>query len=249
MPPRYIIRPKSIRKTPTLLKTALGALRTVRYPSSFPQSYAWGTDFFLVYPHPSKVLGADDAYRKIYEFSSSDKRVQRSILHELGFNTPHNPDRDGSEVGIQYIVRPLRHSGGRGYRLTENREDYDEGTEYIQEVFRKDFEYRIISSFGVPIITLRKTNRAEIPPELPWNHDNGTFFQTISDPFQTCRLRHTNIYDVIRSSDLLRSIHLAGIDVMFKQPNEYAVCEVNLCPAMTIEENLRKVADHVRSYF
>lgn len=248
---RYIIRPSSISKTPRILRTALNAVRTQRYPSR-NNDYDWSTDFFLSYPHPSVVRNTDDAYRKIYSFSSATKPEQRTILGNLGFRVPWTSTRSDVPVGTgvsSFIVRPLRHSGGQGYRLTQDPTDFIPGSEYIQEVYAKEFEYRVISSFGEPLITLRKCNPNNIAPELPWNHTNGTYFQTISDPFRTCRLANTEIYDLIRSCDLLKKIHLAGIDVMYKSPADYAVCEVNLCPGLTIPENIRKVAEHVRHEF
>jgi hypothetical protein len=145
-----------------------------------------------------------------------------------------------------YIVRPLRHSRGEGWRTTEDPTDFIEGQEYIQAVYPKNHEYRVIAVRGEPLITLLKRVPEGFPRSQPWNHSNGSSFVTVND-LSLDRLRHTNVYDLIRSSKLLQSIDLAGIDIMYRRENEYAVTEVNLCPSLQIPPNLEKVSRYVRS--
>lgn len=74
----------------------------------------------------------------------------------------------------------------------------------------------------------------------------GSTFITVTDPSND-RLRRTDVYDRIAASPLLRLFDLIGIDVMYRRDNEYAVSEVNLCPALQIPSNLDKVARYVHS--
>jgi glutathione synthase/RimK-type ligase-like ATP-grasp enzyme len=158
-------------------------------------------------------------------------------------------DRSGRDLGDQpkYIVRPLRHSGGQGYRLTDNPSDYEEGREYIQEVYPKNHEYRIIVVRGKPLFTLYKRRPETLTYEQPWNHANGSSFVTVNNPDNN-RLRHTDVYERINNaSGLLNNLDLVGIDVMYARRGEYVITEFNLCPAITLEHNLQKVAEHVNS--
>jgi hypothetical protein len=199
-----------------------------------------------------------DLYRIARAFTVSSKPSQRQQLASDAFPTPptarmHQDTRamvqlafDAQYPSRTYIVRPLRHSRGEGWRTTEDPTDFIEGQEYIQAVYPKNHEYRVIAVRGEPLITLLKRVPEGFPRSQPWNHSNGSSFVTVND-LSLDRLRHTNVYDLIRSSKLLQSIDLAGIDIMYRRENEYAVTEVNLCPSLQIPPNLEKVSRYVRS--
>lgn len=207
-----------------------------------------------------------DSYRSARAFASASKPSQRRILSDAGFPVPRTSfssstsqstdntieaiwfgvDHSGRDQP-KYIVRPLRHSGGQGYRLTNNPSDYEEGREYIQEVYPKNHEYRIIVVRGKPLFTLYKRRPETLTYEQPWNHANGSSFVTVDNPDNN-RLRHTDVYERINNaSGLLNNLDLVGIDVMYVRRGEYVITEFNLCPAITLEHNLQKVAEHVNS--
>lgn len=210
-----------------------------------------------------------DSYSTARAFASASKPSQRLLLHQHGFPVPRTSfssstsqstdntieaiwfgvDRSGRDLGTQptYIVRPLRHSGGQGYRLTDNPSDYEEGREYIQEVYPKNHEYRIIVVRGKPLFTLYKRRPETLTYDQPWNHANGSSFVTVGNPDNN-RLRHTDVYERINNaSRLLNNLDLVGIDVMYARRGEYVITEFNLCPAITLEHNLQKVVEHVNS--
>ena len=280
---RYIIRPRSILTTPRLLKEALGAQRTLQYPIvSRVRRPDYSRDFFLCYPSIDELTNAFNSeimvlYDSIRAFYVRNKPEQRAFLSSLGFPTPSTFQRgnvEGMEEGCvstprTFIARPLRHSGGREYRLlrspicttigsnsssessgnqTEiNPNSWDPTTEYLQELYPKDYEYRIIISRGTPLITLLKRVPESISNELPWNHQQGSTFITVTD-WSNNRLRHTNVYDIIESNqDFFRGIDLCGLDILvnLRHPQPYVITELNLCPSLTIPDNLRKVAEHV----
>ena len=147
-----------------------------------------------------------------------------------------------------FIIRPLRHSQGQGWRLTSNPTDFREGAEYVQEVYEKTSEYRVLAVFGRPLITLLKRVPEGTPANQPWNHAVGSTFITVYNP-NLNRLRHTNIFELIESTPLFKGIGLAGVDIMYKSRSDYAVSEVNLCPSLSIPSNLEEVASYVASLY
>lgn len=283
MRPRYIIRPKGLLTTPSLLKVCLGAKRTITPEST--RRPDWFQDFFLTYPpietfahetdlhhilrgqtrhqpsaprpgHP--VESWMEAYGLCRQFAAGSKPVQRVHLTRDGFPCPPTATTHGDASNLgrlaadanypsrSYIVRPLRHRSGQGWRLTEDCSDFIEGQEYIQSVYPKNHEYRVIVVRGVPIITLLKRVPDNTPRSSPWNHSCGSVFITVTDPSND-RLRRTDVYERIRESRLFRNLDLVGVDVMYRRDNQYALSEINLCPALQITSNLEKVARHVLS--
>jgi len=206
-----------------------------------------------------------DNYTTVRAFASATKPAQRSLLRADGFPIPFTASSheeleqwlassgggglrtDQTEPeSCAYIVRPLRHSQGRGWRLTSNPSDFQEGREYVQEVYPKNHEYRILAVRGTPLITLLKRRPEHLTQDQPWNHANGSTFITVTDESNN-RLRHTNVYQLIEQSQLLKGIDLCGIDVMYSRRNDYAIAEVNLCPSLEIESNLQRISNHVLS--
>lgn len=206
-----------------------------------------------------------DSYTTIRAFAAATKPTQRSLLRANGFPIPFTASSheeleqwlassgggglrtDQTEPeSCAYIVRPLRHSQGRGWRLTSNPSDFQEGREYVQEVYPKNHEYRILAVRGTPLITLLKRRPEHLTQDQPWNHANGSTFITVTDESNN-RLRHTNVYQLIEQSQLLKGIDLCGIDVMYSRRNDYAIAEVNLCPSLEIESNLQRISSHVLS--
>lgn len=206
-----------------------------------------------------------DSYTTVRAFAAATKPAQRSLLRADGFPTPFTAssheeleqclasnvggglrtDQTGPE-SCAYIVRPLRHSQGRGWRLTSNPSDFQEGREYVQGVYPKNYEYRILAVRGTPLVTLLKRRPEHLTQDQPWNHANGSTFVTVTDENNN-RLRHTNVYQLIEQSQLLKGIDLCGIDVMYSRRNDYAIAEVNLCPSLKIESNLQRISNHVLS--
>lgn len=199
-----------------------------------------------------------DSYTTVRAFASATKPAQRSLLRANGFPTPFTAssheelERGGLRTdqtepeSCAYIVRPLRHSQGRGWRLTNNPSDFQEGREYVQEVYPKNYEYRILAVRGTPLVTLLKRRPEHLTQDQPWNHANGSTFVTVTDENNN-RLRHTNVYQLIEQSQLFKGIDLCGIDVMYSRRNDYAIAEVNLCPSLEIESNLQRISNHVLS--
>ena len=246
MPIRYVIRPQSIRTTPRLLANAFNA-QTFRWPNRRSTLPNWEQDFFLVYPRPSQVLHCTDEYDVIWNVGRATKPVQRAYLSSHGVPVPlvFNHQQLGPYIG-RWIVRPLRHSQGVGYRITEDPYDHDPQVEYVQRLYPKRFEYRIIFCLGTPLITLLKRVPDDIDPDGPWNHSNGSYFVTVHD-INNNRLRHTDVYDRLLAVDVIKHAHLVAADILLGDGNDFVVTEINFAPALTIESNLQKVVQHVQA--
>lgn len=228
----------------------------------------------MAYPHPRRVhtalgdvgagphtdLGSvpsiplrtneSETYRSLYSFFSSNKPTQRELLAGAGLPVPEtyqtHSDARYATPGA-WISRPLRHSGGLGYRRTEDVSDFTEGEEYIQRVYPKDREYRLIYVYGQHLITLRKKVPEGLTNDQPWNHSNGAFFQTIHH-WENCRLASTDILARLQSLPIIMYAHIVAVDVMWSNSLGYSVCELNACPGLTIDNNLRKVAAYVSEH-
>jgi len=268
---RWIVRPRAILTTPRILRDALGARRCVAHPDNRGRKFSLQNDFFLTYPpieeleeyaqtksnasgtrtEPESItstLCRLESYRSIREFAAATKPGQRSTLQSSCVPTPSTATTHTEASALtagKFVVRPLRHSQGRDYRITDQPTDFKEQAEYISCLFPKRHEYRIIFVRGTPLITLIKKVPDGIDPDGPWNHANGSTFITVND-MNNNRLRDTDVYDVLKSVPIIKSADLVAADVLLgKKKDGYVVTELNFCPALTIENNMDLVKQHV----
>jgi len=246
---RYVVHPTGITGTPQRLAEALTAqgLRAYPSPELAPQSLSFAEDVFLIYPPPGYLRGAGAEYGALYGFFSRNKLGQRRRLAAAGLPVPATIGRHGQPIApspLGYIVRPLRHAGGRDYRRTDDPGDFVEGEQYLSAVFPKQRELRVICCRGERVVTLEKDPPAAAGPADPWNHEAGARFRTIEraadDP-----LVQTGLYERLPAVPFLAPAHLLGIDVMLAADARYAILEVNACPGLAIERNLRAVAERL----
>lgn len=256
---RHVVRPSNIMTTPRLLMETLGAKRTRKYPEDRPRfkPYDFNDDFFLIYP-PGNLVTTDDGetYRSLYQFFSSTKPIQRGLLEQFGVRTiPFITRKADAELlrgkkfveEDTYIVRPMRHSGGKDYRITNDPSDFKEGQEYISVLFPKKREYRVVFCKGVPIITLRKRVPEGIDHTQPWNHANGSVFVTVEHE-ENNHLLKTTVMNDLANCKIVQKSHLIGVDILLdKRSQNYAVLEINTCPAITLDHNLEKVKQIVHT--
>lgn len=251
---RHIVRPPHILSTPRLLMETLGAKRTRKYPDDRlrQRPYKFDEDLFLIYPPPSLVEANDaTAYRELQAFYSSTKPTQRGLLEQFGVRViPFATRKDAAREELPnkklvrediYIVRPYRHSAGKDYKVTHSPDDFVEGREYISVFFPKKREFRVIFCKGEPIITLRKRVPEGVDNIQPWNHANGSVFVTVEHE-ENNHLLKTTCMDDLSQCPIINRSHLIGVDILLdKGSKNYAVLEVNTCPAVTLEHNLEKV--------
>lgn len=251
---RYIIRPERIITTPRLLARRLGARarRVSRLPSTVIIDR---TKDFLIAPvqrHMIKREQYTETYARALHFCSRNKYGQREVLKEY-FPVPKSYN-SGETINCSetpLIIRPFRHMHGEDYNVI-NEGDYTIPSGYYgSEVYPKKNEYRVICVRGVPIITMVKKFSGEQPAvSAPWNHAQGSSFVTVSDP-NNDRLRHTTFYQDLQNCPIIKELDYCGIDILvaLRHNPMYNLCEINLCPALTIEDNIRKVTDHVAQLY
>ena len=252
---RYIIRPQGILSTPKRLKEVLNASRTIRSDASRllrSRNVNWEDDLYLSYPLIPH-LATCEPYQIVREFYIKNKCNQRHHLLDNGVKTPnsYSPHED------KFVVRPLKHRGGADFNIVDQAGAIETNldTHWFSPLFPKVKEYRVIFLKGVPLLTLRKVfasreqdsllSSPHPNPTLPWNHAQGASFQTISGGHTTSSLRHTSCISDLLNVPVVQHAHLIGVDIMMDARNNYAVCEINFCPSISIESNLNVIRDHL----
>lgn len=261
---RYVVRPKRFITTPRLLKTALGAQRTQRINDEgiTRRRLDWNQDFFIGYPEPGWVANAPDCYTELYNLYRMNKYDQRKWLDRAGLPVPKTIGRNGdNDFGVSpqpssirdFVVRPLRHFAGQGYRITDDPYDFTPRTHYSSEVFPKAWEYRIVLHKGRTILTLLKRQPEGTDPNQPWNHSSGAIFQTVRNEDNN-RLRWVGVREKCAEIEAFQHADFLGIDVLVGDRHAlglrrtpYAICEVNFAPALVIPDNVEVFANAVAS--
>lgn len=251
----YVVRPRGILGTPRAIVEDLQEKR--RFESRFypnerrRRQFDYCRDFFMTSVRPQDVVNAPENYNEVYSFWSKNKYGQRRSLIAGGINTPRTAGSlsEAAELdansGRRFVVRPLRHSRGLGYRTTVNPLDFVPGHEYISELWPKTREYRVIFVFGNPLIWLRKKPNEGVTADLPWGHENS-FFQTINDT-AGCRLSQTECVQKLSNLTVIKGSHIVAADILYNRKLEhgYAVLELNNCPSLSIYDNRQKVVQKI----
>lgn len=236
---RFLIKPARFRKTPLLLKRALGARKLVSFPGRYQPALDFTQDFFLAFPprnrYPNPIENVPDSYDFISAFYVSNKRTQRESIRTC-LRTPED------YASNFFIVRPLHHFGGHNYRITEDSNNYNPATEYIAPAFPKYREYRVVFVKGNPLIVLRKKPGPSAGMFDAWNHTNGSYFQTVLDRASS-PLSSTRFFSDAEQFCVLRDSHLIAADVLIDREGNYAVTEVNFSPALTIPANIEVITN------
>lgn len=243
----YVIRPKGIRGTPAALARDLGC-QTRRWPNRQNVRPDASRDLILI---PVEAVNATPDYTAALQFGRKNKYGQRQALAQAGIPVPGTAsDLAGAAAlrGEQFVVRPLRHSGGRDYRVVSGRSDFRVGSEYISELYPKRREYRVIFVSGSPVVWMRKHPNDGVDPTAPWGHQNSRF-QTIID-VPSSPLSKTDCVQRLSELSVVRGAHLVAADVLWagKQAEQpYVVLELNFCPGLDIDNNRQRVVEAIRA--
>jgi hypothetical protein len=249
----FVVRPKAVFGTPKKItkelreKNPRWKLRFYPNPQKPDRRFDYRRDFLMFPVSPDHVEGFPEAFVNSVNFAHKNKLHQRKELEQY---VPV-PKVSGSHAeaetlqGDQFVVRPLRHFGGMGYRVTSNRLDFSPGTEYISELFPKRREYRVIFLFGKPLIFMRKKPNDNVTEEAPWGHQNS-FFQTIND-IPGCRLSETDCVPRLSSCPAVSGAHIVAADILYNKNSEgkYSVLELNFCPGLDIDNNRARVVEGI----
>ncbi len=105
----------------------------------------------------------------------------------------------------------------------------------------------MIFAFGDPLVTLLKKAPEGVSKDAAWNHQQGAFFQTITKE-KNDRLLRTDFHDKMSQLPIINYGHIVAADVMWSDSFGYSVCELNMCPGLTIPSNLERIANHVEGH-
>jgi len=250
MPIEVIHRHPRMLTTPRNLANAIASVQgtspVIRRSSSVCLSRRLRLSYQFRYSTSLSHLNADQ--RQVYTFFNSNKAVQRKILQAEGLPTipcatTHEEARGLETPTGKYVVRPLNHQYGNGWRTTLLSTDFQEGREYIQPLLQKKREFRVLTSLGKQIVFLRKKLSGIYDPSVPWNHHQGSSFVTVNSErffypgysFLDDALQHPILY----YGDLI------GVDILQDENNRSYIIEYNSAPAVTIESNLNKIAEYL----
>ncbi|HEY6018533.1 MAG TPA: hypothetical protein VIY48_01100 [Candidatus Paceibacterota bacterium] len=199
------------------------------------------------------LRNAPPEYAETLDFMRKNKYGQRKALEAAGIPIPATYAHPGEawgaafDDGAKFVVRPLRHSGGRDYRVTDSISDFVGGQQYLSELYPKRREYRVIFCFGKPVIWLRKHENEGVSSDEPWGHVNSSF-KTIQD-VASCKLSATDCVSRLSAYPVVRGAHIIAADILYNRKHEkpYVVLELNACPGLTIDNNRAMIAQAIRS--
>jgi hypothetical protein len=238
---RFVVKPSKFRKTPLLLKRALGAQKLVSIPGRYQPALDYTQDLFLAFPqrnrYPNPITNVPDSYDFLASFYSLTKHAQRGVLINSSIKTP-----EVYTSSRHFVVRPLRHFGGFDYRITEDPSDYDPATQYISPAIDKWREYRVLFVLGEPLVILRKKPGPDSGPFDAWNYSSGSYFQTVHERDDSPLLRTSFLEDAADFA-VSRDTHLVAADVLIDRDCNYAVTEFNFSPALSISSNIEVITN------
>lgn len=250
----FVVRPKGILGTPKKVADDL-EWRLRKYPNPrFPnRTYDLRRDFLMMPVDPAHLTNVTRKYLDYYHFTTRHKYGQRLLLRDAGIPVPATAGTTGEawgfafDPGLRFVVRPLRHSGGRRYRVTESPTDFNPGLEYISVLFPKKREYRVIFVYGKPTVWLRKKPNEGVDEAAPWGAINS-FFQTIDD-VTGCRLSATDCVPRLSDFSVVKGAHIIAADILFNKDCDpkYTVLELNACPALQIDDNRAKIVEAIEN--
>lgn len=238
---RFVIRPQSYRSTPQRIAEELNA-EAVHTRETTPSRVDYSYDFILEHSdHP-----------RISTFYNSTKGRQRSLLHSYGLPTPdHTGVRENAQGNNnRWIVRPHRHSGGESYQVFDREPTEAEvGSGYVSKAFPKKYEYRVVFSYGVPIIILGK-NRPEGKEWYDsWSGPDGGSFYACDEGRSRIETETNAVTELSSKIPFLSEVPLTGFDILIARDMTWCVCEMNFVPAMEHARGLERLRQNVLQHF
>lgn len=242
---KRIIRYPAVSQTPRRLGKLLGVPVV---PVTRAKKPSFEQDFLFVYP--PDVEGSPDNQMKnslLHGFFHANKARQREIIQASGLPIPWTArNKIGGPREGRFIVRPLHHSRGQNYRLTDNSHDFNVGHEYISEVFEKRREYRLVYVHGELVALLRKHPQEGTPREAAWGHEVSTF-RTVND-HASSKLAEASALEVVGKNPIVKNAHIIAVDVLWKK-GEFVVLEFNSSPSISIDGTLEKVVEVIKGKY
>lgn len=245
---KHVLRPDHIKTTPSLIANDLG-IQTRRWPG-WRKPPNFEADLFMVYPHMDEVSTTrPEVYIQLRHFFSRHKPGQRSYIQAAGIKVPefwqNLPNRSFPD-DTSFVVRPLRHSGGEDYKVTQNPVDFVPGNEYISLVFPKQREYRILFALGKPILFWQKVPIDGQGVADGWGGEGTSSFLTIDNWDGSYLFRYTTALADLQNHGIIKTAHVVAVDIMYAD-KDYRVLEYNCCPGLTINRNRKTLVDYLKA--
>jgi hypothetical protein len=242
---RVIIRPEKIHITPRLLAIQ-AKCRVASYHDMIEESPDWEKDFFMYYPPTDVVENAPDDYQYLRRFYVQNKASQRLDIIKAGLK--------GIDVAVgpntaqylpkaeKFVVRPLSHEKGAGYRVTDSSVDFKEGEEYISPLFPKTHEYRVIFVKG-KLTVLQKKQPDGRGPDDCWSNTQFTVIENVDRSYLNM---NTDVLTKLEECNIIAWSHIVGVDVLYHHPTrDYRITEFNTCPCLS--DNRAVIGQKIRS--
>lgn len=213
---------------------------------------------FLFYPPVKHVQNPWHGYGRCRRYFWFHKRGQRNVLSEY-FSVP-----DGEDGDPPYIIRPVRHFGGREFHVAQNENEMRQarrsidGRSYVMSMYRRTREFRAFFVGDTNTTTMLKSlddysydEEDNMPPlddddlqAQPWNRDQmGTSYLTINREVND-KLDNTSFYQDAQEFLSDYPFDLIAIDAAYNdQENTYTVFETNFAPQCTINSSLNPMRD------
>jgi hypothetical protein len=226
-----------------------------------------GGKAFLYYPRERFVANKPDGYDAMRQFFYYHKRGQKRAMSDH-FNVP----TDHEDCDPPYVVRSVKHFGGRHFYIAEDEGDLQEAVRkirqnapderwYASEVFRRTREFRSFFVGGEHVVTMLKRidgagyAEAEDMPDpdnderqlSPWNRDHeGTDFLTINRE-QNNKLLDTEFFEHAESFLGEYPLDFIAFDTGYNDhTGEYTVFEANFAPGLTVDSALEPISQQIR---
>lgn len=226
----------------TVIRALREAGMLVKLPrSEIPIIYDANSTIFLSYPAKELVKNTDrfGNYQNVRRLFLANKRDQSSILSDW-FKTTTD------EGYGPYVVRPLRHYGGQGFMVIEEKsEEYPETDYYYKTLFTREAEYRVVYAFGNVVgLLLKKMPDGNYDQRKAWNHSQGSTFVSIT--IDGSKLSRSSFFDSAKRFFSEYGVpDICAFDILYRK-GTHRVCEINFAPGITIPSTIQNLLEAVR---
>lgn len=166
---------------------------------------------------------------KLSKLTADDKKIMYDFLSENGFPIPNTYEKK-EDFTFPLITKPRFGSQGRGIKIFYSRTDIPFSDNFVYQQFlpfKEGTDIRILISFGKIIKIVQRENQNGATSNF---HSGGCIKDSdIPEKYKKDALK---IYEKL-------GIFFMSVDFIYKDDNEFVICEINASPGFEgIEKNL-----------